>query len=67
MTDENNFFKYLELIVGDSAESLTSKLKSIPITFQIVNTWSDGGKHYAHINAGRPFPKGVLERISKIK
>lgn len=67
MNTEDNFFRYLELVVGDSAESLTAKLKLIPITFQLVNVWSDGGKHYAHVNAGRPFPKGILEKISKIK
>jgi len=67
MSNDLNHFKYLELIVGDSAESLTLKLKAISVTFHLLQVWSDGKKHYAHINAMRPLPKGMLEKLSKIK
>lgn len=62
-----NHFKYLELIEGGSAESLTLKLRAIPLAFHLLNVWSDGKKHYAHINAMRPLPERVKLKLSRIK
>lgn len=65
--DNLNHFKYLELIEGDSAESLTLKLRAISIAYHLLQVWSDGKKHFAYINAMRPLPKGIKSKISKIK
>lgn len=60
---EENFFKYVEVIEAGSAKDLASKLKSIRITFQINQIWSDGKKHYALINPGRPLPTILKKKI----
>ena len=65
--DVANHFKHLELIVGDSAESLTLKLKAIPFAYHLLQVWSDGKKHYAHVNAFRPFPDQLKSKLAKIK
>ena len=64
---ELNHFKYLELIVGDSAESLTLKLREIPYQFHYLKVWTDGKKHYAHINMMRPMPETLRQKLDKIK
>lgn len=65
--DLKNSFRFLELIVGDSAESLTLKLKEIPFPYHYLKVWSDGKKHYAHLNANKPFPAQLIEKLAKIK
>lgn len=65
--DNLNHFKYLELIEGSSAASLTLKLRAISIAYHLLQVWSDGNRHYAYINAMRPIPKGIISKISKIK
>jgi len=67
MSENLNHFKHLELIEGSSAATLTLKLKAIPIAFHYLHAWSDGDRHYAHINAARPLPPAVLKKLEKIK
>ena len=67
MDNSLNAFKHLELIVGDSAESLTLKLRMIPFPYHYLKVWTDGKKHYAHINANKPFPQKLIEELAKIK
>ena len=62
-----NHFKHLELIEGGSAALLTLKLKAIPLTYHLLQVWSDGERHYAHINAMKPLPPAVLRKLEKIK
>lgn len=64
---ELNFFKYVEVIEAGSAKDLASILRSIRITFQISQIWTDGKKHYALINPGRPLPARVKEILAKSK
>lgn len=62
-----NHFKFLELIEGSSPAVLTLKLRAIPLTFHLLQVWSDGDKHYAYINAQKPLPPAVLRKLEKIK
>lgn len=64
---ELNHFKYLELIEGESAMALTLKLREIPHQFHYLKVWTDGKKHYAHINMMRPMPKALKEKLNNIK
>jgi len=64
---ELNFFKYIEVIEAGSAELLASKLRAIHITFQLSTIYSDGKKHYAFINAKRPLPASLKDKLAKIK
>jgi hypothetical protein len=66
-TSEQNFFKYVEVIEASSAELLASKLRAIHIVFQLNAVWSDGKKHYALVNAKRPFPANLKEKLANIK
>lgn len=64
---ENNFFRYIEVIEARSAKDLASKLSEIRVVFQLNNVWSDGKKHYALINPGRPLPARLKENLAKEK
>lgn len=61
----DNFFKFVEVIEARDAQSLASKLRSIKITYQLNQVWSDGKKHYALINPGRKMPVSVKESLTK--
>ena len=63
---EQNFFRFIELIEGDSAESLTLKLRAIPFTYHLNQVWSDGKKHYALVNAQKKFPERLKEKLSQL-
>lgn len=67
MDKELNHFRFIELIEGESAMALTLKLRAINHPFHYLKTWSDGSKHYAHINMMKPMPKQLKEKIDKIK
>lgn len=67
MSDELNFFKYLILIESKTAEGLTLKLQAIPFAFHYLKVWSDGKRHYAHINMQRPLPAKAKDALAKIK
>ena len=62
----DNFFKHVITIEAGDAKSLALKIRSIPGSFQIVQIWSDGKKHYALINAGKKIPDRVLERMEAL-
>lgn len=64
---DNNFFKYIELIEGSSAATLTLKLQAIKIAYQLNAVWSDGSNHYALINAKQKLPVRTKEDLAKIK
>jgi len=61
---EDNFFRYIEVIEAGSAKDLASKLAGIRVVFQLNNVWSDGKKHYALINPGRPLPARLKENLA---
>tara|TARA_R110000868_G_C10972634_1_gene770628 strand:+ start:14750 stop:14953 length:204 start_codon:yes stop_codon:yes gene_type:complete len=63
MSETTNFFKYVEVIEAGSAKDLASKLSGIRVEFQLNNIWSDGKKHYALINPGRPLPTRLKENL----
>jgi len=63
----NDFFRYIEVIEASSPEELALKLRSIRVTFQLNNVWSDGKKHFALINPGRPLPAKLKENLAKSK
>ena len=67
MTTDLNHFRYLELIEGESAMALTLKLKAINFAFHYLKVWTDGTKHYAHINMMQPMPKALRLKIDNIK
>jgi len=62
---EDNFFKHIEVIEASSAKELASKLKSIKVTFQLNQVWSDGKKHYALINPGKKLPVRTQELLTQ--
>ena len=65
---ELNFFKYVEVIEASSANLLALKIRSLKaISFQMVQIWSDGNKHYAMINAHKRIPARLIERMEQIK
>ena len=66
MSDLNKF-KHLILIVGDSPESLTLKLQSIPFAYHYLKVWSDGKRHYAHINGNNRLSPSLKSKLDKIK
>ena len=67
MNKDLNHFKYLELIEGESAMTLTLKLREINHAFHYLKVWTDGSKHYAHINMMRPMPKTLRAKIDNIE
>lgn len=65
---ELNFFRHVEVIEASSAKLLALKIGALKsLTFQMVQIWSDGTKHYAMINAHKKIPVRLLEMIEQIK
>ena len=65
MSEDNNFFRHIEVVEAGSAKELASMLRSIKTTFQLNQVWSDGKKHYALINPGKKMPVRDQERLGK--
>ena len=63
--NQDNFFKHIEVIEASSAKELALKLKSIKVTFQLNQVWSDGTKHYALINPGKKLPVRTIEALAQ--
>lgn len=63
----NDFFRFIEVIEASSPEELAFKLRSIRVTYQLNNVWSDGKKHFALINPGRPLPAKLKETLAESK
>jgi len=67
MNNSLNHFKHLELIEGESAMTLTLKLRAIKHAYHYLKVWTDGSKHYAHINMMQPMSKALRLKIDNIK